>query len=158
MVFVEVHIARSRVVYLQNAEGHQVQELNFPAQFVNTLAEKAIVKHLEDLDFDAITATMHTNPALFSRANYATKRLNLQYDSINEVIIEQEKVVDLYLAMKIRFLKQRKYNEFLWRAHTLNEILFKMPIEQLMGPVKKYYNSSLGKSEPNTLWENKQMT
>ncbi|GAA4410241.1 hypothetical protein GCM10023187_34600 [Nibrella viscosa] len=144
-----------RVIYLQKAEGSEVQALTFPARFVDTLAAKAIRKHLIDLDFDAITESMHSNPAIFHKASYATKRLNLQYDELVETISEAEKIVDLYLAMKIRFQKQRKYNEFLWRAHTLNEVLFKTTVEQIMGPVHAYFNSAYGKNDQNPGWEAK---
>lgn len=144
-----------RVIYLQNADGQEVQELDFPRRFVDTLASKKIGKHLDDYDFDAITEELHSNKSVFEKANYAALRLNLQYNDLHQEISEQEKMADLYLAMKIRFLKQRKYNEFLWRAHTLNEVLFKIPVENIIGPLGQYFSSALGKNDVNEPFERK---
>lgn len=144
-----------RVVYLQNADGQAVQELDFPRRFVDTLASKKIEKHLDDYDFDAITKDLHSDMRIFERANYATLRLNLQYNDLGQKISEQDKIADLYLAMKIRFLKQRKFNEFIWRAHTLNEVLFKIPVESAIGSLGQYFSSAFGKNDVNEPFERK---
>lgn len=148
-----------RVIYLQNSEDQSIKELDFPARFVDVLNLKKIEKHLEDYDFGLIVSemlTVHPNrDQIFEKADYASKRLNLQYADIALNLPETEKLKDLYLAMKIRFLKQRKYNEFLWRAHTLNENLFKVPVEAVLGPLREFYNGDLGKKDINFQWEEK---
>ena len=149
----------SKVIYLQNAEGQLVNELDFPARFVDVLNLKKIEKHLDDYDFDIISSELlavHPNKdQIFAKSDIASKRLNLQYIDISIELPEVEKLKDLYLAMKIRFLKQKKFNEFLWRAHTLNENLFKVPVELTMGPLRNFYNKELRKGDCNEPWEKK---
>ncbi|WP_019990112.1 hypothetical protein [Rudanella lutea] len=146
---------KHRVKLYQKPDGADPVVLTFTDRFLDDLNKQKIHKHLDDYDFDAITEDLHSNTGIFERANYAALRLNLQYNSLQQEISEKEKVADLYLAMKIRFLKQRKYNEFLWRAHTLNEVLFKIPVENIVGSLGQYFSSAFGKNDINEPFEQK---
>lgn len=153
-----IELFEGRVVYLQNAEGHQVQELDFPRRFMNVLNEQKVHKHLADYDFGYIDKALYQDKLVCHLAQYASRRLNLQHNQVKvntDVLLkdsrveplwailnqpintDQQKLEDLYLSVKISS-HQRKYADLLWRLFTLGENLFKVSIEAVLGPVDKY--------------------
>ena len=136
----------AKVKQLQKAEGADFKELDFPSKFLGSLNKQKIIKHLADYDFGAITVGSKTITYL---AQYANKRLNLDYGSLkaysnifkqiqykNEVldfpIDNNEKLKDLYLSAKI-YYRQGKLKDFLWRIFTVFENYTKVPIEKQFG-------------------------
>lgn len=67
---------------------------------------------------------------------------------------DDQKLSDLYMAAKIN-AKQQKYSEFLWRAFTLNESLFKVKAESLIGNTSSYWKAGQGYLDSNEAWKNK---
>lgn len=137
---------KGKVKQLQKAEGADFKELDFPSKFLGSLNKQKIIKHLTDYDFGAITVGSKTITCL---AQYANKRLNLDYGSLkaytnifkqiqykNEIldfpIDNHEKLKDLYLSAKI-YYKQGKLKDFLWRIFTVFENYTKVPIEKRFG-------------------------
>ncbi|MEZ0542922.1 hypothetical protein [Fibrella arboris] len=164
-----------RVVYLQNAEGKEVQELDFPRRFVNVLQKQKLLKHLADYDFGYIDKTLYQDKLVCHLAQYAVRRLSLQHNQLKanvDILLKEDKVKnlwaefsknlttdeaklsDLYLSAKIS-CKQGRYNEFLWKAFTLNESLFKIKAESLIGSTDSCRVIGLGHSDNNQLWLDK---
>lgn len=158
---------KGKVKQLQKAEGADFIELDFPAKFLGSLNKQKIIKHLADYDFGAIDKGLVTNKEVYHLAQYASKRLNLQYDLIEtniralpnhqlEANIQDdfEKLKDIYLAAKINYQQQR-YTEFLWRTYTLNESLFKIEIKKLVGnDVDNFTKITTENKAKLTSWEN----
>lgn len=157
---------KGKVKQLQKAEGASFQELDFPYKFLSSLNKQKIIKHIADYDFGAIDKGLSSIKQVYHLAQYASKRLNLQYDLIEtniralptyplEANIQDdfEKLKDIYLAAKINY-HQQKYTEFLWRTYTLNEGLFKIQIKKLVGnEVDKFTKITVENRENETSWE-----
>lgn len=142
---------RSKVVLYQKAENDNLRQLKFPHFFLKDLNRQKILKHLDDYDFGMIGKDLVENDRLeiYHLAQYAHKRLNLQYDNLDIHILKLrkadfvhkplskwEKLIDIYLAAKINY-KQQKYTEFLWRIYTLNENLSRIEVEKVLGEEKE---------------------
>lgn len=144
---------RSKVVLYQKAENDDLRQLRFPQFFLGDLNRQKILKHLSDYDFGMIGRDLIDNDRIeiYHLAQYAHKRLNLQYDDLDKHILKirrfdlvglplsrWEKLTDIYLAAKINY-KQQKYTEFLWRIYTLNENLLRLEVEKVLGVEKEGY-------------------
>lgn len=159
----------------QKAEDQHPTHLEFPRLFLNDLNKQKINKHLDDYDFGAIDKNLSSNKLVYHLAQYSSKRLNLQYDSVkvNTDIIEkgtlsklnnsqlsindtsEYRLKDLYIATKIHY-HQKKYSDFLWRLFTLGENLFKVQIEAVVGSVDHYrltYKQLKDANGINVAWE-----
>lgn len=141
-----------KVVQLQIAEGREPKELNFPSLFLNDLNIQKVLKHLEDYDFGMITDDLWHDPEVLRKANDAFLRLSLRHKETGQSYSDDEMLKDLYIAAKIAILKHKNPNEFLWRLFTINENLFKLEIERLIGNSREYYVASLGKNDFNKKW------
>ncbi len=156
----------AKVKQLQKAEGADFKELDFSSKFLSSLNKQKIIKHLADYDFGAIDKGLVTKKEVYHLAQYATKKLNLQYDLI-EINIKAlpnhqleaniqgdfEKLKDIYLAAKINYHQQR-YTEFLWRTYTLNESLFKVEIKKIVGnEVDNFTKITTENKDKLTSWE-----
>jgi len=166
---------QGRVVYLQKAEDEQIQELDFPRRFVNVLQKQKVFKHLDDYDFGYIDRTLYQDKLVCHLAQYAARRLTLQHNQLRantDVLLKDEKVkglwaefnknvntdqiklMDLYLSAKINN-RQGRHTEFLWKVFTLNESLFKIKAESLIGNTDTYRVTGLGHADINKSWLDK---
>lgn len=142
---------KHKVRLFQQPESSEPIELNFNKKFLNDLNKQKIQKHLDDYDFGAIDKNLHSNRTVYHLAQYAAKRLNLQYDTIeiNANLLknynlpayghnDKEKLKDLYLSSKINY-HQKKHTDFLWRVFTINELLFKIELSKVLGNTVDFF-------------------
>ncbi|GAB2596454.1 hypothetical protein [Spirosoma areae] len=164
-----------RVIYLQNAEGHAIQELDFPRRFVNVLNQQKIRKHLADYDFSYIDKSLYGDKTVCHLAQYATRRLSMQHNQVKtniDVLLkderierfwpnlnalintDQNKLEDLYLSVKIS-IHQHSYLETLHKLYTLNENLFRIKTEERVGRTGGYFDGAYGNTAVNQPWVDK---
>jgi len=161
----------------QKAEDRAPTLLTFPRLFLNDLSKQKILKHLDDYDFGLIDKLLAgENKMAYHLAQYASKRLSLQYDTLKintdliigvssenmrSVILSfrdapSTRLNDLYIATKIQF-RQRQYSDFLWRLFTIGENIFKIQVDSVVGPTEKYRLSNRqlkNKNGINEGWHN----
>lgn len=134
-----------RVVYLQSAEGHTVQELNFPALFVRNLIRGKAEPALKRYEFSTLE-TLVDDPTLkylahlgvvmqsldVSRVKSAFADLFLTgfesitlQESYNRINSQSEDLTkqELLFLNALTQLESGNYNEATWRLRTLGEIL-----------------------------------
>jgi len=166
---------RDKVIQLQAAEGQGVQELTFPRRFINSLQKEPVKKHLNDYDFAYIDKTLYSDKTVTHLAQYAAKRLSLQHNQVKnhtdillkddrlaslhdefkrDINTEQQKLIDLYLSAKIS-THQQSWLEFLHKLYTINENLFRIEAEKLVGRTANYYDRDLGPYDSNQPWIDK---
>lgn len=144
---------KHNVRLFQQPESSEPIELNFAHQFLTDLNKQKIQEHLDKYNFGLITDDLTLNTEIVLKAKYANSRLNLGYNELSGQFTEEDKCKDLYLASKIVLQKQNNPLEFLWRLFTINENLFKIEIEKIIGNSRAFYVSGLGKNDKNIKWE-----
>jgi len=158
---------KHKVRLLQKPGASGVVELRFTHQFLNDLNKQKVIKHLDDYDFGLITeellGTMPHSVAIYRLARYAQEKLTLNHDhlsveSVPEFLLEDTSSLtrcrDLYLSAKIQFW-QGAYGSYLMKLFTLQENLYKVRCEKVVGETTRLHKSKYDRGkEQNEEWHN----
>lgn len=142
-----------KVMQLQQAEGREPKQLNFPRLFLNDLYRQRRLQHLHDFEFGLLAESItkgHKALAVVKKlAEWADAKLHLRFDDLPPMLISLRTKVDtetyewlkeestntpikqlqaLTVMCMIQW-QQGNMSDLLWRLFTIAENLFKTLLE-----------------------------
>lgn len=178
-----IQLFRNKVRYFQKPRKQPVRELQFPVLFLTDLHKNVLKDHLDQYGFDRVDRDICPDKWVYHLCTYAAYRLSLRYEdarsefsksiscindkklkkAINQLGLQQfknnsvsenrQKLVDLYISIKIKSF-QKNYRGFLIDLFTLSENFEKQYIDEYTNQeTGSYYNKPIQFGEPNSKWE-----
>ena len=170
-----------KVMQLQQAEGQEPKQLNFPRLFLNDLYRQRRLQHLHDFEFGLLAQSInpgHKAMAVVRRlAQWADAKLHQRFDSLQYLVIQMTPKLSKQKPELVPWLQaesadtpmlrlqalttmcyiqwqQGNTTDMLWRLFTLAENLFKVLVEQMHNwpDTSSYYIPGLP-PENNEAWE-----
>lgn len=148
-----IQLFKDKVILYQNAEQNEPTELKFPHLFLKDLTKHNVIKHIKDFDFDKAKELILDNVILANLAHYASCRLRLLHDRIDDNLAPEYpldwkeltniqqlriKVQDLTYYFKI-LCKQHNFNEALTQLFAITDNIFALPISEYSGEMVGYF-------------------